>query len=184
MQNTTVSNLFLRQIEAIVRGLRGLVFQTSTSLAGFKKQTPFHKLFRFNLFCQLLSPALPQWWKVLFNGLECHPSAARPNKEEAPASFWGSSQAFADRLAGALTSQVFKRDKDDREGRGGGLEVEKNEVPNEKEDILKRTEREEEKTYWTDGEVQPFDHLAPWVTTAFICIFRVVQHTKLHCQED
>lgn len=44
-------------------------------------------------------------------GLNATLSVARRDKEGAPAFFWGSSQAFADRLAGALTSQVFKETK-------------------------------------------------------------------------
>lgn len=34
-----------------------------------------------------------------------------PTKREPLPFYWGSSQAFADRLAGALTSQVFKETK-------------------------------------------------------------------------
>lgn len=60
-----------------------------------------------------------------------------------------SSQTLADRLAGALSSQVFKETKmvgrpAPNEG-GGGLVVKKNDLPNEKEDILNGTERESEK---------------------------------------
>ncbi len=55
-------------------------------------------------------------------GLNATLFVARPDKEGAPAFFWGSSQAFADRLAGALTSQVFKETKTmgRAAGTGGG----------------------------------------------------------------
>lgn len=70
-------------------------------------------------------------------------------KGGAPALFWGSSQAFADRLAEALTSQVFKETKKTggSVGTGGRPVGKKNDLPNEKEDILKGTEWEREKTY-------------------------------------
>lgn len=92
---------------------KGLVFLTSTTLKDFKdRQKPFYKPYRLNLFCQLLSSALPQWWKVLFNGPECHPLCSPPQQRGSPLLFSeGSSQAFADRLAGALTSQLFKETK-------------------------------------------------------------------------
>lgn len=71
-------------------------------------------------------------------------NAALPDKEGAPAFFWGSSQAFADRLAEALTSQVFKETKTTGRaaGKGGRPVAKKNDLPNEKEDILKGTEWE------------------------------------------
>lgn len=54
-------------------------------------------------------------------------SVARPNKEGAPCLFfffsWGSSQAFADRLAEALTSQVFKETKTMGRAPGEGREA-------------------------------------------------------------
>lgn len=63
--------------------------------------------------------------------------------------------------------------------------LKKNELPNEKDDALKGTEwAKEKKQQRSDREVQPFDHLAQRVTTAFICSFRAVQHTSLLCQEE
>lgn len=52
-------------------------------------------------------------------------------------------------MAGALTSQVLKETKTVGRAvsKGGGLVVKKNDLPNQKEDILKGTEWEKEKTY-------------------------------------
>ena len=80
---------------------------------------------------------------------------------------------MADGLVGALTGQVFGETK--RTGRAAGK---KNELPNEKEDVLKGTEREKKTAVLKRWRSSTFDHLARWATTTLICIFRAAQHSK------
>lgn len=154
------------------RDPEGLVFLTSTTLTDFKdRQKPFYKPYRFNLFCQLLSSALPLWWKVLFNGPECHPLCCPPPQRGSPLPFSeGSSQAFADRLAEALTSHLFKETKTigeasrGRRGAGGKEEwpakwerrrIERDRLKGRKKKHIEPMKKYNLLTIWLGGWQQP-----------------------------
>lgn len=179
-QNTTVSNLFLRRIGAFVTRL---VFQTLKADRS-PSISPIASICSAN-YHALLGHSDGRCCSL---GLNATLSAEPPRQKGSPCLFSeGSSQAFADRLAGALTSQVFKETKTVGRpaGTGGGPVVKKNDLPNEKDDILKGTSwKGERKNILNQWRSTTFDHLPRWVTTVFICIFRAVQHTKLLCQED
>lgn len=88
--------------------------------------------------------------------LSLRPAPSKKTRLCLPFFLWVSSQAFVDRLAKALTSQVFKETKTEGEGhreqRWRRMTCQMRKKTYWKGQRTRKTER---KTYWTNREVQP-----------------------------
>lgn len=139
----------------------------SGTITDLSKQTlaPVHKPHGFNLFCQLFSLLCHIDGRRCSMGLNTTLSSARPIKENQTLSAFfslGVQSSIRWQIGKGANQSGLQRDKDG----GGGPQratVKKNDLPNEKEDILKGTEDQKDREKKHIEPIEKYSPLTIWL---------------------